>query len=97
LFSFSPQGPTGAAATSSQLTGSSEMYFEGVIYLPRQSLTLTGGAEAYSPSPYTGFIADTFDISGNGSMVINNDTTRTNVPIPVALQVAAGGRPKLVQ
>jgi Flp pilus assembly protein TadG len=97
VFFLDPQGPTGLAATSSQLSGSAEMYFEGLIYLPRQRVALSGSAETYAPSPYTAFIADTFDISGNGAMVINNDMTKTNVPVPIPLQVASGGQPRLIQ
>jgi len=97
VFFLDPHGPTGYAATSSQLSGTAEMYFEGVIYLPKQSVTLSGSSEAFAPSPYTAFIVDTLDISGNGSMVINNDTSKTSVPVPAALQVAAGGQLRLVQ
>ena len=97
VFFLDPQGPTGLAATSSQLSGTAEMYFEGLIYLPRQAVALTGNSELYAPSPYTGFIVDTLDITGNGAMVINNDLTKTSVPVPVPLQVASGGQPRLVQ
>lgn len=97
VFFLDPHGPTGVAATSSQLSGTAEMYFEGVIYLPQQLVTLTGNSEVYAPSPYTAFIVDTLDISGNGSMVINNDTSKTSVPVPAALQIATGGQPRLVQ
>lgn len=97
VFFLDPQGPTGTAATSSQLSGTAEMYFEGLIYLPRQAVALTGNSELYAPSPYTGFIVDTLDITGNGAMIINNDLSKTNVPVPVPLQVASGGQPRLVQ
>jgi Flp pilus assembly protein TadG len=97
VFFLDPQGPTGPAASSSQLSGSAEMYFEGLIYLPKQRVALSGSSETYAPSPYTTFIADTFDISGNGSMVINNDVSKTNVPVPIPLQVASGGQPRLLQ
>jgi hypothetical protein len=73
------------------------MYFEGVIYLPQQRVDLNGGSEAYSPSPYTAFVVDTLNITGNGSLVINNDTTRTSVTIPPALLFATGGQPRLVR
>jgi hypothetical protein len=97
VFFLDPQGPTGLAATSSQLSGTAEMYFEGLIYLPRQAVALTGNSEVYAPSPYTGFIVDTLDITGNGAMIINNDLTKTSVPVPAPLQVASGGQPRLVQ
>jgi hypothetical protein len=97
VFFLDPQGPTGLAATSSQLSGTAEMYFEGVIYLPQQRVALTGGSEGYTPSPYTAFIMDTLDISGSGAMVINNDASKTSVPIPAALQTATGGQPRLTR
>src|SRR5712692_4376481 len=92
-----PSGPTGLAAASSQLSGQSELYFEGVVYLPKQLAKITGTAEAFAPSPWTSFIADTLQIDGNGSFVINNDTSLTSVPIPVGLQMRTGGRLWLTQ
>ncbi len=97
VFFLDPSGPSGLAATASSLAGSSEMYFEGVIYFPKQQLTLTGGAEGYTPSPYTGYVADTITINGNGTLVINNDPSQTTVPIPGGLQVTWNGQPRLVQ
>ena len=92
-----PNGPSGAAAASSQLSGQSELYFEGVVYLPKQLVTITGTAEAFAPSPWTSFIADTFQITGNGSVVIHNDTSLTSVPIPAGLKMRTGGRLWLMQ
>jgi hypothetical protein len=92
-----PNGPSGTAAASSQLSGQSELYFEGVVYLPKQLVTVTGTAEAFAPSPWTGFIADTFQITGNGSIVIHNDTSLTSVPIPAGLRMRTGGRLWLTQ
>jgi hypothetical protein len=92
-----PNGPSGAAAASSQLSGQSELYFEGVVYLPKQLVTITGTAVAFAPSPWTAFIADTFQITGNGSIVIHNDTSLTSVPIPDGLKMRTGGRLWLMQ
>jgi hypothetical protein len=92
-----PNGPSGAAAASSQLSGQSELYFEGVVYLPKQLVTVTGTAEAFAPSPWTAFIADTFQITGNGSIVIHNDISLTSVPIPAGLKMRTGGRLWLMQ
>jgi hypothetical protein len=91
-----PNGPSGAAATSSTLSGQSELYFEGVVYLPKQQVTITGSAEAIAPSPYTSYIADTLNFTGNGQLVINNNAT-TSVPIPTALDVQTGGKVVLAQ
>jgi len=92
-----PSGPSGPAASWSQLAGQSELYFEGVIYLPKQQVSIVGTATAFAPSPWTSFIADTIQISGNGQFVINNDTSLTRVPIPVGLQMRSGGRMWLTQ
>ncbi len=90
-------GASGTPAASSQLTGQSELYFEGVVYLTKQLVTITGTAEAFAPSPWTGFIADTFQVTGNGSIVIHNDISLTNVPIPAGLKMRTGGRLWLMQ
>jgi Flp pilus assembly protein TadG len=92
-----PSGPSGLAASSSSLSGQSELYFEGVIYLPRQQVTVSGTAGAVAPSPYTSFIADTLSFVGNGELVINNNTNMTSVPIPTALMVQTNGRLALTQ
>jgi Flp pilus assembly protein TadG len=97
IFFLEPSGPTGLAAASSDLSGSSELYFEGVIYLPGQLVNITGSAEVGSPSPYTSFIADRIDINGNGTLAINNDPTKTTVPVPKELKVSLGGQPRLLQ
>jgi hypothetical protein len=92
-----PDGPTGLAATTSTLSGQAELYFEGIVYLPRQRVTVTGSATAFAPSPYTSYIGDTLRFVGNGELIINNDTTLTQLPIPTALKVQTGGRLALTQ
>ena len=94
---LNPNGTTGTAATSSTLSGQSELYFEGVVYMPGQQVTVTGTAQTFAPSPWTSFIADTIQITGNGSFVINNNTSLTAVPIPAGLQMRTGGRLWLTQ
>jgi Flp pilus assembly protein TadG len=92
-----PDGPTGLAASSSTLSGQAELYFEGIVYLPGQQVTVTGNATAIAPSPYTSYIGDTLRFVGNGELIINNDTTLTQLPIPTALLVQTGGRLALTQ
>jgi hypothetical protein len=96
VFFLDPSGPTGLAASSSQLSGGSELYVEGVVYLPKQAVTITGSAEMDAPSPYTSFIADTIELNGNGSLVINNDPTKTTIPVPKELEVSLEGQPRLM-
>jgi Flp pilus assembly protein TadG len=92
-----PSGPSGLAADFSSLSGQSELYFEGIIYLPRQQVTVSGGALAFAPSPYTSYIGDTLRFVGNGELVINNDTSLTKLPIPTALMVQTNGTLALSQ
>lgn len=84
--------PYAAAAAKSTLTGTSEMYFEGVIYLPNQQLLVSGGASAYTPAPFTAFIADTFSLGGTATVTILSDATKTSVPIPSAILSGSGGQ-----
>lgn len=92
-----PSGPTGLAASASSLSGQSELYFEGIVYLPQQQVTVTGNATVVAPSPYTSYIGDTLRFVGNGELIINNDTTMTRLPIPTALMVQTGGKMALTR
>ena len=97
VFYLDQNGPSGIPATSSQLSGSSDLYVEGIVYLPKQLLTVTGNAEMDAPSPYTSFIADTIELNGNGTLVINNNPASTAVFIPPELQVKLGGQARVLQ
>jgi Flp pilus assembly protein TadG len=92
-----PDGPSGLAGTASSLSGQAELYFEGIVYLPKQEVTVSGTASAVAPSPYTSYIGDTLRFVGNGDLVINNDTSLTQLPLPTSLMVQTGGRPILTQ
>lgn len=92
-----PDGPSGLAGSFSSLSGQSELYFEGIVYLPQQEVTVSGTASAVAPSPYTSYIGDTLRFVGNGDLVINNDTSLTALPLPKSLYVQTGGRPILTQ
>jgi hypothetical protein len=92
-----PSGPSGLAGTTSSLSGQAELYFEGIVYLPKQEVTVNGNASVVAPSPYTSYIGDTLRFVGNGDLVINNDTSLTALPLPTSLMVQTGGRPILTQ
>src|SRR5436305_6056481 len=92
-----PDGPSGLAGSFSSLSGQSELYFEGIVYLPKQEVTVSGNASAFAPSPYTSYIGDTLRFVGNGDLVINNDTSLTALPLPASLYVQTGGRAILAQ
>src|SRR5579859_1372547 len=74
-----PNGPSGMPANSSQLSGQAQLYFEGIVYLPGQAVSVTGNGQVYAPSPYTSYIADTLRFVGNAELVINNNTSLTSV------------------
>jgi len=84
-------GPSGLPATSSLIAGQAVLYFEGIVYLPGQDVSVTGNAQEDAPSPYTSYIGDTLRFVGNAELIINNDTSLTEVPIPTALYVQTNG------
>jgi hypothetical protein len=88
--------PSGGPAGNSELSGTSQLYFEGVIYLPQQILKLSGGSSASTQSPFTACMADTYDLSSSSTLNINSDRTKTSVPIPPAIFGSGGGKPRLV-
>jgi len=92
-----PDGPSGLAGSSSSLSGQSELYFEGIVYLPKQEVTVSGNASVVAPSPYTSYIGDTLRFVGNGDLVINNDTTLTQLPLPKAMKVQTGLQARLTR
>ena len=92
-----PDGPSGLAGSASSLSGQSELYFEGIVYLPKQQVTVSGNASVVAPSPYTSYIGDTLQFTGNGDLVINNDSSMTALPLPTSLYVQTNGRPMLTQ
>jgi len=88
--------PSSTPASNSELSGTSELYFEGVLYFARQMLKLSGGSTAYATAPFTSYIADTFDLSGSSNLNINNDVTKTSVPIPSPVDGSNGGYLRLI-
>jgi hypothetical protein len=86
-----PNGPSGLPAASSLLAGQAELYFEGIVYLPGQAVSVTGNAQEVAPSPYTSYIGDTLSFVGNAELIINYDTSLTSLPIPTALYVQTNG------
>jgi hypothetical protein len=84
--------PNATPDDKSELSGQSELYFEGVLYFARQQLKLSGGSGSYATAPFTAYIADTYDLSGSSTLNINSDPTKTSVPIPSGVLGSNGGR-----
>lgn len=90
--------PKSTPASKSVLSGGSEMYFDGVLYFAKQALNLSGGSSAFTVSPFTSYIADTFTLSGSSTLNINNDTAKSSTIIPPELlQGSTGYRPYLIR
>jgi len=83
--------PSGGPNSKSDLSGASQLYFEGVIYLPSQQLNLSGGSTGYTNAPFTGYVVDTINMSSSTTLTINSDPTKTSVPIPSAILTANTG------
>jgi Flp pilus assembly protein TadG len=83
--------PNAVPAKSSTLSGTSELYFEGVLYFARQELNLSGGSAAKPTAPFTAYIADTYTLSGSSNLNIYSDPTQTSLPIPKALLTGGSG------
>lgn len=77
--------PTAAAGATSSLSGSSETFYEGVIYLPTQKLEISGSSTSFTPSPLTMYVVDTVLFSGSADLIVNADPTLSKLPIPNAL------------
>lgn len=88
--------PSGGGS-SSDLSGSSSLYLEGVVYLPGQDLKMSGQTAAFIPAPFTSFIANSFEFTGQSNFTILSDGSKTTVPIPAALLTRSPGPSRLVK
>ena len=77
--------PSASANAKSDFSGSSQLYFEGVVYLPTQQINLSGSAVNFTPAPFTSYIGNTIVLSGSSALKINSDPSQTSDPIPAAL------------
>ncbi len=87
------QGPDAEKGLTSKLSGQSEMYYEGTIYLPDQNVEMSGTSTAAAP-PYTILILNELLISGGGTITINSDFGASDVPVAVP---GAGRKAALVK
>ncbi|MDF1586097.1 TadG family pilus assembly protein, partial [Marinimicrococcus flavescens] len=73
-------GPDVPAGTSNKLAGGGQMRFAGALYFPRQDLTLSGGSEGLSPSPFTVIVGRRINITGGGTLRFGADSAHPTVP-----------------
>ncbi|MDF1586230.1 Tad domain-containing protein [Marinimicrococcus flavescens] len=81
-------GPDVPAGTSNKIAGGGQMRFEGALYFPRQELTLSGGSDSLSPSPFTLIVAWGVKITGGGTLRFAADPDHPAVPPPFRPQTA---------
>jgi hypothetical protein len=78
--------PAASAQGASQVTGNSQSYYEGILYMPTQAVSIVGTSDVSEKSPFTAMIADTFRFTGNAVVTLNADPAKTSLPIPAPLR-----------
>ena len=74
------------------ISGSGDMYFEGVMYLPSQKAEVSGGGTTQTMySPFTAYIANRFLYSGGSEIRVQYEPSRLTVTPPTGLFTNAGG------
>ena len=87
LFFGDPNAPEGVRHN---ITGGSDVSYEGTMYFPTGDLDFTGNGTGSTNADYTMVIARQLSFGGNGSLTFNSDYDG-DVPLPALLR-----RPKLV-
>lgn len=67
----------------STVTGNGQIHIEGLIYLPKQVLEITGNGWGEKSSPYLQIIAYAIDISQLGALFIDFNPSATSVPVVI--------------
>lgn len=89
--------PKATPKPKSVISGGGDTKYEGVMYFPNQHLVVSGGGSAVANSPFTAFVADSFEFSGGSTLAIKIDKSQTTVPIPAGLYGAKlSGAPYLM-
>ena len=73
----------------SQLSGSVGAWFNGIVYLPKQQISLSGSSSNTVP-PYTAYVADTVSLSGSSTIQIGSDTSTFGSTIPTSVSALSG-------
>ena len=76
---------TRASNLGSTITGSTSLHIEGVVYLPKEELTFTGGSAA---ADYQILVSDTLRITGTSHLGNNFSNLATGPPIRGAAVVS---------
>lgn len=85
----------GAQAT---VSGSGDVYYEGIMYFPTQNLLVSGsGSTATVKSPFLAYIGNTITYTGTSTLNVGIDKTKTSVPVPDDLYSGEAGALRLLQ
>jgi Flp pilus assembly protein TadG len=76
------QRPTANPGKPAVMSGSGQMYFEGVIYMPTWTANVSGTGSVGTPSPFSAYIAKNFTYSGGSTVQIHYNPANVTVPIP---------------
>jgi hypothetical protein len=90
--------PAATAASKSVISGSGEMYYEGILYFPDQQVEVSGGGMTLTnTSPWAMYVAKNFVYSGGSQLIVNLNPIATTVLIPPEISQMGGDGPLLVQ
>lgn len=67
----------------SRMTGQGTIEAIGTVYLPRQTLAITGDGAGKQSSPLLQIVADNVRMSDQGELKISFDTSKTDVPVRI--------------
>jgi hypothetical protein len=74
--------PLSDLSQTSAFSGNSNTYFEGVLYFGRRDVTVNGEGEINTGSPFSGLVANTVTLNGNGLIYFKVTDGYTTLPVP---------------
>ena len=74
------QNPASSAGATSKITGGADVDMRGIFYFPTQGLKMSGTGSLFAESHYAMFIADTFELKGNGTLTLKLDEDAAEYP-----------------
>jgi hypothetical protein len=79
-----PSNANGAPLAATTLAGSGTLSVDGVVYLPRQKMSLAGSAKN-TASTFAAILANDFNISGSANLTLTIPTGASSIPVPAGL------------
>ena len=79
------QDPNVADGTVHLFNSDTTSYLVGTVYLPNGKVMINSGSTLGGPAAFTSFVAKTFEINSDSTLVLNTDYGATDVPALPAL------------